>query len=79
MSKNTYKDMEKFYKTKRRQKKKYYEQTLQNAVNNKKPYTQEEIDMILEHKLSDRELSVLLGRSMKAIQKKRYQEKNKNK
>ena len=63
----------------RSQKKKYYEQTLQNAVNNKKPYTQEEIDMILEHKLSDRELSVLLGRSMKAIQKKRYQEKNKNK
>lgn len=74
MAKNTYKDLDKWYKTKRRLKKEYYDKT-KNAENNKKPYTQEEIDMIMEHSLTDRELSEKLGRSMRAIQRKRYEEK----
>ncbi len=76
MSKQTYKDMDKFYKTKRRLKKKYYEQT-KNAINGRKPYTEEEIELIMSHTMTDRELSLKLGRSMKAIQRKRYEIKSK--
>jgi len=74
MAKNTYKDMDKWYKTKRENRKRYYEKT-KNAANRKKGYTTGEVQMIMEHKLTDRELSEKLGRSMKAIQKKRYDEK----
>lgn len=77
MSKETYKNLDKFYKTKRRGRKKYYDATRVNATNYKEPYTDEEVQMIMEHKLTDRELSEKLGRSMKAIQRKRYEEKRK--
>lgn len=79
MSKNTYKDMDKFYKHKREKRKEYYGRT-KNASNGNKRFTEEEIDLILKHEVSDRELAEKLGRSMKAIQNARanYKKKREN-
>ena len=71
LRKNEYKDMQKFKKTKREQQKRYYQKT-QNAQNNNKPWSDTEIEMIMAKEVSDRELSKLLGRSMRAILAKRY-------
>ncbi len=76
MIKSRYKDAEKYYKTKRASRKRYYQQTA-NAKNNKKGYTEEEIEKILKHEKPDRELAEELGRSMKAIQHVRERYKNK--
>ena len=51
-------------------KKRNYAQT-QNAVCSYKRWTPQEIEMILDSKLTDRELAKLLGRSMQSIQVKR--------
>lgn len=68
--KKLYKDMDKWRKTCREQKRRYYEKT-QNSRNKGNKYTLEEIKMILDKNYSDTELSQILGRSVKAIQVKR--------
>lgn len=47
----------------------YYRQT---QVYGRRNWTSYEIDLIMDHNLTDRELSAKLHRSMKAIQTKRY-------
>ncbi|MBQ7764991.1 hypothetical protein IJ384_06480 [bacterium] len=68
--KSRYKDLEKYRKTTRNQKRRYYGKT-QNAKNGGKCWSLEEIELILKQELSDTELSTLLGRSVAAIQIKR--------
>ena len=57
---------EKIYDLKR----KYYSKTAY-AVNHKYNYTDEEIQMILDHNLTDTEIAKKIGRSVQAIQIKR--------
>lgn len=66
-----YKDLEKWRKTKRLQQKRYYDKHAKVAINSRERYTEEEIEMILNHEISDVELSKKIGRSVKAIQIKR--------
>ena len=75
MSKATYKNIDKYYATKRRHKKEYYSRTA-FADNFKKKYSLEEIRMILEHQMTDMELSKRLGRSVKSIQSTRARYKD---
>lgn len=70
LRKEGYKDMEKYRKTRNAQKRRYYRKTI-FSENSKKHYTSEELSMILEHKITDMELSKLLGRSVGSIQTKR--------
>ena len=55
-------------------KKRYYQKT-QEARNGRKTYMKTEVCIILDHKVPDTELSYMLGRSVGAIQKKRYRSK----
>jgi len=73
--KNCYKDLSKWRKTVRKQKNRYYRKTTY-AENHKKPWTRKEINMVMEHKITDTELSSLIGRSVGAIQKMRFTQKN---
>ncbi len=66
-----YKDIEKWRKTKKLQQKRYYDKHRKYDVNSRERYTEEEIEMILKHEISDVELSKCIGRSVKAIQIKR--------
>ena len=68
--KNGYRDLKKYRETCNRQQRKYYRETA-NAENRYKKWTKEEIKLILEHKISDREISKLIMRSMKSIVMKR--------
>lgn len=77
LRKSEYKDLEKYKKTKREQEKRYYGKT-QDVLNSRKYWTPREIKMIMAKNMSDRELSQILGRSMKAIQVKRYKIKCSN-
>ena len=54
----------------REQKKRYYDKTAY-AENNKKPWTEEEIQRVLAHDVTDNQLAEELGRSVKSIQHKR--------
>ena len=65
-----YKDMNKFHNTKMKQKKRYYKKT-ESAPNKGKPWSKEEIELVISHDYSDTELSEKLGRSVMAIQKQR--------
>lgn len=69
-----YKDEEKFKKTRYAQRKRFYAKTA-NSVNCKKHYTNDEIQMIINHSMTDSELSVVLGRSVNSIRKVRYRYK----
>ena len=51
-------------------KKRYYQKT-QNATNDSKRYDTADEELIFNHDISDSELSVLIGRSVAAIQHKR--------
>ena len=63
---------------KKKAKRRYYRRT-QRAENERRKWTEEEIQMIMERKYSDRDLSDLLGRSMMSIQCKRSNVKHENK
>jgi len=63
----SYRDMEKFRETKRAQKKRYYAKT-QNAKNKYKRWKPSELQLVIEHKITDTQLSELLGRSVASIQ-----------
>lgn len=71
-------NFEKFREMRERYKSKYRKQTGSGQYESR-PWTDYEIDLILEHKMSDRELSKELRRSVSAIQIKRCKLKNKKK
>lgn len=52
-------------------KKRYYKQFEKNALNKHKRWTAKDIQLIIDHKILDREIAVLTKRSVKAIQTKR--------
>jgi len=68
--KNQYKDMEKWREARNRQRARYYGKT-SNAKNSGQPYTLKEMGLILDHNITDSELSKMLGRSVESIQIKR--------
>ena len=67
LRKENYRDMEKYLKTRNAQRLRYYRKT-QGGKNTGKLWTRDEIDMIMEKKHSDTELSKLLARSVGTIQ-----------
>lgn len=74
MKRKGYKDLEKWRNANNAQKKRYYKKT-QNARNSKLFWTKEDIELVMEHKISDSELSKVIGRSVLAIQKMRCKQK----
>ena len=75
--KEHYSDMEKFKKTRNAQKKRYYSKT---AIYGRSQWTSEQDKMVLEPMITDTELSVIIGHSVSAIQKRRWRlKKRKNK
>ena len=67
--KNCYVDMEKYFITTHKQKKRYYAKT---AIYGSRPWTFEEDKMVIEHSITDTELSKIIRHSVNAIQKRRY-------
>jgi len=74
--KEHYKDLSKWRETKRRQKTRYYKKT-QGGKNSRARWTIEEINMVMEHKITDTELAGLIGRSVASIQVMRCKMKEK--
>lgn len=68
--KETYADLDKWRRTKNAYFRRYYDKTT-DAPNRGQGWTVEEERLVLEHSMSDHELSRLIGRSVKAIQIKR--------
>ena len=68
--KKQYRDKEKYRKYHNNWSKRYYGKT-EKARNKGKRWNEEEMRMLLEKTMPDRELSNVIGRSMKAIQIKR--------
>ena len=66
--KKSYKDMVRFTKTRNAQRKRYYDKT---ALYEPSSWTSEQDKLVLEHSLSDTELSTLIGHSVGAIQVRR--------
>ncbi len=73
--KTEYKDLDKWRKARKRQKRRYRERTNSNLYN-RRIWTIKEMNLILEHSMTDRELSELLKRSVGAIQVQRSRIKN---
>lgn len=69
--KRDYADIDKWRNTVTTYNRKYYQST-SYARNSYKKWTQEEDRIVLEHTIPDREISKLLGRSMKAIIQRRH-------
>lgn len=67
LKKHNYKDLDKWRKSKNRQRKRYYDKT-SNAANKGERWTQQEIDLVLKHEITDMELSRLIGRTVASIQ-----------
>ena len=69
LRKENYRDMERFIETRNAQRLRYYRKTQKY---DKRPWEEEDVRLILESELTDRELSKLLERSMQSIQAKRH-------
>lgn len=67
--KSTYKDMDKFRHTRYIGRKRYYSQTSFKYL--RRPWSDTEDKLVVEHKITDRELSKQIERSMSAIQSRR--------
>lgn len=74
LRKSNYRDLDKWRKTKREQKKRYYEKT-RNGRNHRQRWAMREINMVMEHKITDTELATLIGRSVGSIQIMRSKQK----
>lgn len=74
--KYAYADMEKFRKTTKAQQKRYYNKTNFHCSS---IWTAEQDKMVLEHLITDTELSKIIQHSVKAIQVRRCRLKKKNK
>ena len=72
--KNSYKDLDKWRKTCRKQNQKYYNKTAFKYE--KRTWDTFEDEIILKHELSDTQLSEILHRSVRAIQIRRSRLKN---
>lgn len=72
--KNAYRDMEKYRKACRRQNQRYYAKI--SFLYPPKPWTADEDVMVLEHKITDSDLSAKIERSVRAIQHRRNRLKN---
>lgn len=72
--KSRYKDKEKWRVVVTRYTRNYYQKT---ANYKKRSWTKEEDELVLSHKMPDRELSSLISRSMKSIVMRRHVLKNK--
>ena len=66
-----YADIEKWRNTVKNYNRRYYQKTA-DAPNSGKSWSQEEDGIIMKHTIPDREISVLIGRSMNAICKRRW-------
>lgn len=74
--KKNYRDMQLYKETTQAQNKRYYQKT---AKYPKRAWTPEEEELVLEHDLTDNELSSKISRSVKAIQVRRAVLKKKQK
>lgn len=72
--KKDYRDMDKYRKACRRQNQRYYEKT--SNLYPPRPWTPGEDAMVLEHSITDHELSAKIERSVRAIQHRRNRLKN---
>ena len=68
LRKETYTDMEKFTKTRNRQRNRYYRKT---AIYKPSSWTSEQDKKVLKHDIPDSELSAIIHHSVKAIQTRR--------
>ncbi len=67
LRKSLYKDLDKWAKTARSQKRRYYGRTAY-ADNGGQAWTENEIDIVMKHEKPDREIASEIGRSVQAIQ-----------
>ena len=74
--KSDYKNIEKWRETCHKQRLKYYRKTA-FAENHRKPWTDEEVEMVMLHEMTDTAISKIIGRSVEAIQMIRHKEKKK--
>jgi hypothetical protein len=74
--KNCYKNIEKWRETCHKQRLKYYRKTA-NAKNHHKPWTPEEIEIVMLHEVPDHMISKIIGRSVMSIQIARNRENKK--
>ena len=65
--KNDYKNIEKWKKACYRQRLKYYRKTA-FSKNHNKSWTEEEIEIVMNHEVPDHTISKIIGRSVAAIQ-----------
>ena len=68
LRKSKYRDMDKYRRTRNNQKRRYYGKS---AIYGRSRYTEEECRMILEHDITDTELSKLIHHSVASIQVER--------
>ena len=73
LRKESYRDMEKFTKTRNSQRNKYYRKT---AIYPPNSWTSEQDEKVLKHDIPDSELSAIIHHSVKAIQIRRSRLKN---
>ena len=74
-----YADADKARAYRNRQRKINYDRDGSDRRNHHKPWSKSEVDMILEHRLTDREIARAIGRSVAAIQVKRSNLKRRSK
>lgn len=67
--KSTYRDMEKYRKTRNACKRRYYRKTQKGGA--RRRWTKEEDAIVLEHAHTDTEISEMIGRSVCSIQVRR--------
>ena len=68
--KKNFKDINKYRVYREKQKRKYYG-SRDFSIEEKRPWTEEEVRIVMEHKLTDTETAKMIMRSVKAIQVKR--------
>lgn len=69
--KENYKDMNKYYKTKREMQYRYYHR-MGTGIYKRRSWTEAEDNLVVKHPIPDRELSKRLKRSVKSIQMRRH-------
>jgi len=74
LRKNSYKNLDRWRETARKQCRRYYKRT-ELASNRSKPWDKTELDIVMRHELTDHEISKEIGRSVMAIQIARCREK----
>ncbi len=63
----------------RRKYNKVYYGRVTDADNSRKPWTTKEVELIMRHDVTDTELAIQLGRTLRAIQTKRCKSRNSKK